>query len=103
MGTLITHAYDVITVIGIKAGCWENCLHNNSSILYQAAAHSANERVGSLVSCYKLPGSGSLGSNYIAYIFVFLSSISNYQMYKVTLWDQTQVNLQLRISLYNTL
>ena len=77
-GTLITHAYDVNTVISIKAGCQKNWLHSNNSFLYLAATHSANERVGRLVSWYKLLGSGSLGSNYVAYIFVFLSIIINY-------------------------
>ena len=76
LGTLITHAYDVNTVISIKAGCQKSWLHSNNSFLYLAAAHSVNERVGRLVN--KLPGSGSLRSNYVAYIFVFLSIIINY-------------------------
>jgi len=73
-GTLITHANDVTTVISIKAGCQKNWLHSNNSFMYLAPSHNVNERVGRLVSWYKLPGSGTVGSNYVAYIFVFLGS-----------------------------
>jgi len=52
---------------------------------------------------YKLLGSGSLegglGPNYIAYVFVFLSSVSICQLYKLTLADQAQITLQVRVSL----
>jgi len=77
-GTLITRAYEVNTGISIKAGCRKNWLLGDNSFLYPANAHSAKDRLGRLVSWYKLPGSGSLGSNCVAYIFVSLSSIINY-------------------------
>jgi hypothetical protein len=45
-------------------------------------------------SRYKLPG-----PDYIAYVFVFLSSITICRLYKLTVSDQTQVTLQLKVGL----
>jgi hypothetical protein len=49
------------------------------------------------------------GTNYwgpapdcVAYVFVFLGSIVVRQLYKLTLSDQTQVTLQLTVSLSNS-
>jgi hypothetical protein len=58
---------------------------------------------GAAESKDKLLGSGSLewgpGPDSVAYVFVFLSSNSMCWLYKVTLSDQAQVCLQLRVSL----
>jgi hypothetical protein len=54
-------------------------------------------------SRYKLQGpggpEGGPGPDYVAYVYVFLSSIILCRLYKLTLSDQVQVIVQLRVSL----
>jgi hypothetical protein len=54
-------------------------------------------------SWYKLPGIGcperGPGPGYVAYIFVFLGSITPSRPYKLNLSDQAQVTQQLSVSL----
>jgi len=47
-------------------------------------------------SGYTLPG-----PDYVAYVFVFSDDIIICRLYKLTLSDQAQVTLQLRVSLSN--
>jgi hypothetical protein len=65
-----------------------------------APGTSAIEREGG--SRYKLPGpggpEGGPGPEFVAYVFVFLGSIIICRLYKLTLSDQAQVTLQLRVS-----
>jgi hypothetical protein len=53
---------------------------------------------------YKLPGpsgpEGGPGSDYVAYVFVFIGIIIICRLYKLTLSDQAQVTLQLRVSVF---
>ena len=42
---------------------------------------------------------GGLGPNYVAYVFAFLRGTIICVLYKITLSDEAQVTLQLRISL----
>jgi hypothetical protein len=37
------------------------------------------------------------GSDYVAYVYVFLGSIITCRLYKLTLSDRAQVTLQLRV------
>ena len=75
--------------------------HKPVIFVYDLIEHTVPTRVGG--SRYKLPGPGCLeggpGPDYVAYVFVFLSSIIICRLYKLTLSDQAQVILQLRVSL----
>jgi hypothetical protein len=52
---------------------------------------------------YKLPGcigmEGGMGANCVAYVFIFLNHIIIFQLYKLTLSDQAQITLQLKVAL----
>ena len=46
---------------------------------------------------------GGPGPDYVAYVFIFLSSIIIYRLYKLTLSAETQITLQLQVSLSDLL
>jgi hypothetical protein len=72
--------------------------------LYVIGDTRADERRGR-GSRFKLLGLGGLeggpGPGYVAYVFVFPSSVIICHLYKLTLSDQAQVILQLRVCLSN--
>ena len=72
---------------------------NSSSLGHDMILRSpgADERWGKLVQITgaRRPGNGP---EYMAYVFVFMGSISIRRSYKSTLSDQAQVTLQLRVS-----
>jgi hypothetical protein len=77
------------------------CLHLKVYTMFQSTGHYPICIWQLSKSVYEIgPGSPEegLGSDYVAYVFVFLSSIIIYWMYKLTLSDQAQITLQLTVS-----
>jgi hypothetical protein len=68
--------------------------------LMETRAVSAGERERKRV---KITGGRRSGTepNYVAHIFVFIDNTIVYKLYKLTLSDQAQVTLQLRIILFD--